>query len=298
MKRVCLLVVCLMAMWGTCPGVSAQGFLGETACSGAGCFPGLWGSGGIGMPTVYVGWLDYSKGSTWELQRVGSAGTASWPLKGLWLGATKEFTSCEDIGFLISGSVFVPRRSHGTWVESPRVTDFDFDISSYQWWSIDGLVTKRISGSFELLAGLRWDHTSTRIHYNDDTSDDYTLNTYIPLVGVQIAERSCNGTLLVRFMGSPVPFGELTYAFWTGQNYAESASFALSKSHFMELFAEYNRCVGGNLTAGLFVKWNSLSVKTSEGHLAGTGGEPASWNVDIQSLVIGGSICLGFSSPL
>jgi hypothetical protein len=297
-KRVCVVVVCLVAVCGLCPPVPAQGIFGEGALTSGAGYPCAWGAGGITMPRVYVGWLEQSKGSTWTIERADRTGTAAWPLKGLWLGATEEFTGCDGIGLLVSGSLFIPRHSSGTWLPSPQAADFNFEIPSYGWWSIDGLVTKRVSGAFELVGGLRWDHSSIRVAYRDNTDDDYILNAYIPLVGVQVAQKSCNGSLTVRFMGTPVVLGGLKYHFWTGDGYSESGNFAPNNSYFMELFAEYSWCMGNNITAGGFAKWNSLSIKTRESHLAGSTTEPVRWGVGIQSLVVGGSVSVGFSSPL
>jgi hypothetical protein len=250
------------------------------------------------MPRVYVGWLEQSKGSTWAIERPASIGTAAWPLKGLWLGATEEFKRCDGIGLLVSGSLFIPRHSSGTWLPSPQGENYTFEIPSHEWWSIGGLVTTRVSGAFELLGGLRWDRSSIRVAYRDNTHDDYVLNAYIPLVGVQVAQQSCNSSLTVRFMGTPVVLGALKYHFWTGDGYTEYGDFALNNSYFMELFAEYSWCMGNSITAGGFVKWNSFSAKTQESHLTGSTTEPVSWSVGIQSLVVGGSVSVGFSSPL
>jgi hypothetical protein len=293
-----VLLVGLVGLWGLPGEVSAQGFLGGDARSGISGLPVACGSGGIGMPSIYLGWLEHPKGSTWVIQRRNDTGTAPWSLRGLWVSASQEVVGCDGFGFLVSGSIFVPQRASGTWFRSPRTEKVDFNIPSYDWWSIDGLVTSRISGSFELLAGVRWDHTSTRVRFADDTDDDYILNAYLPLVGVQVAQRSCNGKLLVRFMGAPVAFGKLKYHYWTGTNYSESGDFDLTKSYLVEFFADYQRAVTSNLTAGVFVKWNSLTVKTREQHLSGSSTDPTSWAVGIQSVVIGGSVSVGFSSPL
>ncbi len=162
MKRICVLLVGMVVVWGLCSEVSAQGLFGNASTPGSGGFPCTWESGATGMPSIYVGWLDSPNGSTWAIQRnKQSTGTAPWSLKGLWLGATKDFNGCNGLGFVVSGSIFVPQRASGTWALSPGSYSVDFNIPSYDWWSVDGLVTSRISGACELVAGFRWDHTST-----------------------------------------------------------------------------------------------------------------------------------------
>lgn len=297
MKKVCSVVWCLVALCGLCSQVFAQeGFPAGAWTSGSG-LPCAQGSEGIGLPSVYVGWLEHRQGSSWTIQRPDGAGTAAWPLRGLWLGAEQHFRGCEGIGLLVSGSLFLPQHSYGAWVSSPGSTDYNFEIPSYEWWSADGLVTKQVSGAFEVLAGLRWDHSSVRVTYSDQTDDDYILNTYLPLVGVQMAERSSNGSLIVRVLGTPVALGSLKYNFWTGTGYAEQGNFTPTNSYFVELFTEYTRSMGGNLAAGIFAKWNALSLNTGTHHLSGSTTEAVSWNVNIRSLVIGGSVSLGFSLP-
>ncbi len=97
-----------------------------------------------------------------------------------WLGATKEVTYDAGPGFLVSGGILVPRRVEGAWFSSPDTTQrFPFEIPSYDWWYVDGLVKACVPGNLELLAGFRWDHTSTRVDYSDNTTDDYILNSYI-----------------------------------------------------------------------------------------------------------------------
>ena len=298
MKRVCAVFFCLLTLIAMGTDASAQGLFGGGEWTSGLGLPCSWGSGGIGMPSVYVGWLESPRGSTWSLQRRDHTGTAAWPLRGLWLGVSKEFMGCEGLGLLVSGSLFLPRHSYGTWVASPRSEDFKFEVPSYDWWSLDALAAKRISGGCELLAGMRWDHSSIRIGYYDNTDDDYILNAYIPLVGMQMAQRSCAGSLVVRVVGTPVVFGNLTYNFWTGDGYNEHRNFTSNNSYFVELFAEYSRSVGGNLVAGAFAKWNALSVRTEDKNLRGSTTEPISWSVNIQSLVVGGSLSLGFTCPL
>jgi hypothetical protein len=297
-KRVRVLLLGLVVCWGFSAQVSAQGFFSDNAGSSASALPCAWGSGGFGTPSIYVGWLEHPQGSTWVIQRELRTGTAPWPLKGLWLSASEEVVGCDGLGLLVAGSVFVPQRASGTWLQSPIPGAAPFDIPSYEWWSIDGLLTSRISGSFQLLAGVRWDHTSTRVDYTDHSDDDYILNAYLPLIGLQMNQRSFNGSLLVRFMGAPVAFGNLKYHYWAADGYSEAGDFGLKNSYLLEFLADYRRAVTGNLTVGGFVKWNSLAVKTTERNLSGSSTDAVSWKVDIKSLVIGGTLSVGFSCPL
>lgn len=252
----------------------------------------------FGDPNLYIGWLDSARGSTWSLQRQNSSGTASWPFRGLWLGASEEFNIGKGNGLLVSGSVLLPKRSAGTWYNSPAASTFDFEIPSYEWWAVDALVRGGLSGPFALLAGFRWDHTSTRVNYSDNSSDDYILNLYLPLVGAQLNQRFANGALLFRFLATPIVPGRVKYNFWDRLGFSEYGDFSVNRGYFMEIFSDYRFKITDDLSAGGFVKWNSVHVTTSERSLSGLATEPVSWTVDLRSWAVGGSLSLGFSSFL
>jgi hypothetical protein len=250
------------------------------------------------MPTLYFGWLNHPTGSVWALQRQNSTGTAQWPLKGFWLGATKDITLDGGFGLLVSGGVFLPRRAEGSWVRSPDSATFGFEIPSYEWWNLDGMAKIPISGNFDLLCGVRWDHKSTRVDYTDNTSDDYILNSYIPLIGAQFNQRFSNGALLVRVVGSPIARGRMKYNFWTRSNYAEYGDFDInSGSSFLEVLADYRVKVGSELFVGGFAKWNSQQVRTGHKDLSGSTNESVSWAVDIRSWTVGADVSLDFACP-
>ncbi len=307
MKRVCLLLLVLMTLALVPSGVDAQGagvsqdsqgpggfsFFGVNGKGGA---KGLAGSGLFSLPTLHIGWLEHAKGTSWALQRTTSSGTAPWPLKGLWFGATKEVAVSGDLGFMLSGGFLSPTRSSGTWFTTPAAATFRFEIPSYDWWSADGFVKRRVSGPFEVLAGLRYDHTSTRVNYSDESSDDYILNTYIPTIGVQVAHRFSGSSLTVRFLGSPVVWGTLRYAYWAPPiNYGESGDFRpKGDCSFVEFFADYRARMTGRMDVGAFAKWNSLRVNTSDAALSGGSTEQVSWNVAIRSWTYGATLHLGF----
>jgi hypothetical protein len=308
-KKLYAVLMGMVVLWAFAADTPAQGFLGgESAPRLNGFFPRWPGSvcnagdtqasGLTRPPSVYLGWLEHSKGSTWSLQRQQSIGTAPWPLRGFWLGASKDFALDDCFGVLISGSAFFPQRSAGTWFADPLGRSFDFEIPSYDWWSLDGLVKSRISGNLEFLAGFRWDHTSTRVNYSDNTVDDYILNAYVPLIGLQIYRSFSTNCLLVRFVGSPIVGGRLRYHFWNRLGYAEFGDFDVRNGYFMEFWANYALKIKGDLNLGGFVKWNALRVETSEQGLSGLTAEPVSWVVDIRSWTLGGTLSLGFSSPL
>jgi hypothetical protein len=308
MKKLYVLLLAVAVLWGLPLGGLAQGSFNAGIPAGVGglSFPfSNWSScangtmsGLTSMPILYFGWLEHSGGSSWALQRQASKGTATWPLKGFWFGATKEVTFDAGPGFLLSGGTFVPRTVDGRWFSPPGMGSFSFEIPSYDWWYVDGLVKARVPGNFELLAGFRWDHTSTRVDYSDNTSDDYILNSYIPFIGTQIYQPFSNGSVLVRVVGAPLVFGTLRYHYWSRNGFSESGDFPLNtKSSFLEVLADYRVKLTSGLRVGCFAKWNWLRVRTDDRNLSGSTSESVSWGVDIRSWILGCDVSLAFSCP-
>jgi hypothetical protein len=293
-------------------GAFAQGFPGSFGPQGAGGqFPGAAGNirpyngcarpGCWGVPAFYVGWLEHSRGSTWTIhsqrQAASATATAPWALKGLWLEVAEDLNFGNCYGALVSAGVFLPQSSSGTWRRSFPVDEVEFTVPSYEWWQLEGLVTRRVSGPLELVAGLRWDRTSVRVNYVDRTLDDYILAAYVPLLGVQLNQRSATNSALIRFVGSPLVRGGLKYHFWTGTGYTEIGDFGVSDGSFMELLASYSLRVRTDLMLGGFVKWNALQLKTETSHLSGSITDPIWWDVDIRSWTFGGTVSLAFGCP-
>jgi hypothetical protein len=308
MKKLFSIFVGMVMLWALVGHASAQPFFENVGTSGVSALPFHWtnstyrhnntyGAGLLGTSSIYFGWLEHPNGSTWSLQRQGDSGTAPWPLRGYWLGASQEFFPNERFGFLISGSLFLPRRSAGTWYNELHTSTFDFEIQSYNWGSVDGLAKLRMCGGVDILGGFRWDHTSTRVRYSDNTDDDYILNAYLPLLGIQIGNNFSGGSFLVRFVGAPKVYGQLRYHFWDNQGFAEFGDFGISDGYFMELLVDYSMRFRGNMNIGGFVKGNSFHCKTDRQSLSGSTAEPVFWNVEIRSWTVGATLSLAFASP-
>jgi hypothetical protein len=280
MKKLYTLLMIMIALCAVAADSQGQGFSGIT-----------------GTPKVYFGWTEHAKGSTWALQRQTSTGTAAWPLSGFWLGASKDLVLGDRFGVLVSGSVFFPRRSAGTWREETSLRTFDFEIPQYDWWTLDGLAKCGLTGGAEFLAGFRWDHTSTRVNYSDNTDDDYILNAYLPLIGMQLNKRSSNCSMLLRCVGSPWVGGRLKYHFWDNLGSAEFGDFRVNNGYFLEFFADCSMRIASDLSVGGFAKWNYLRVKTDEQSLSGSTAERVSWAVDVRSWTFGATLSLVFAGP-
>jgi hypothetical protein len=248
----------------------------------------------FGSPDLYVGWLEHRKGATWTINRPNSSGTAEWPLRGYWIGMSESIMPQDRFGLLIGGSVFFPHRGAGAWYTTGAIGAIDFEVPSYYWWSVDGLVRGSVSDNFDILAGFRWDHTSTRVKYSDNTDDDYILNLYLPLIGAQLHQQFAGGELLFRIIGTPLVPGRITYNFWTNTNFSEFGDFDVVRGSFIETLLDYRFRMSSHLDVGGFAKWNMMHVNTRENSLSGSTVESVSWTVDIRSWTVGGSLSLGF----
>ncbi|MFH0823747.1 MAG: hypothetical protein V2B18_13440 [Pseudomonadota bacterium] len=294
MKKVLSVFIAMAALWYPSSSVFAQGMATFPINQSYGAYgERATGSGFLGTPRLYFGRLEHTNASVWSLQRRSGTGTAAWPLRGYWLGASTDLSLSAPLGLLVSGSVFLPQNSAATWYPEPVGTAYDFEVPSYDWWSADALAKYSVAGGLDVLAGLRWDHTSTRVSYFDNTDDDYILNAYIPLFGVQLSQRSSYGSLLIRAVGSPWVAGRLKYHFWTRTAYAEFGDFDANSGYYAELFADYSLKITGNVGLGGFLKWNALHLYTAEQNLSGSNTEPISWSVDIKSWTFGASLSVG-----
>jgi len=296
-----------MMVWGLSGADFARGFLGMDGTAPVGTLPFNFPSNvvctgtGPGIMSGYnvsLGWFEQRDGSIWALERQTSTGTATWPLKGLWMQSTQELTLDRRFGLLLSTGFLIPRRMSGTWVSRPAGTTFGFDIPSYDWGYVDGIIKAGVSDGLDILAGFRWDRISTRVNYSDNTSDDYVLNSYLPLIGAQMNKRFSESSILVRFIGTPWVYGTLKYHYWDRLGFAEFGDFRVnSKSSYFEILADYRFKLRRGIRAGGFAKWNWLRVRTDSHDLSGSTSESVAWAVDTKSWVIGGTVSVDFGSP-
>lgn len=242
-----------------------------------------------------LGWLEHPKGSTIVLKRPSTISTASWPLRGAWTGAFADVQLGDTWGMLFSRGAISTQRGAGTWTTTSSPNTYGFDVPGYETWFLEGLLSRRAGRPVRLLAGVRWDHSSMRLLYSDDTYDDYVLDGYIPVVGLQVSDPLLGVGLTMRCLVSPFVPGNFRYHYWDNRGYAEFGSFPFSKGYFLEFLGDYNRKVAGWITMGGFVRWNTLRAQTCEKELQGLSSDPVSWDLNKQVWIVGGTLSLIFS---
>jgi hypothetical protein len=301
-------VAAAFALLISVPAVSlSQGFSSFALPSGlfGGPSPFSSGSRPDGMPwldplSFYAGWGEpvNSLVFAFDGQLGASVGLRHrWAVRGVWLGVAEKINFSERCGVGVEAWWLVPSTARGS--EDATFTrilfiavpsgdeEFPFSLVPFtvtgpqgqswntfpDWWYIDGrLMAKPIWRDFDLLAGFRYDHFSTRFEFPFDpfgdipssSSDrsDITVNSYIPYVGFQYNSVGSASNLCMRLIGFPwVP--ATVQHFQTGEAgagiRAESNGNFNRRGYFLEFFGEYSRTVFGDAGLGGWLRWNVLS---------------------------------------
>ncbi|MDD5657844.1 MAG: hypothetical protein PHF00_11400 [Elusimicrobia bacterium] len=197
-------------------------------------------------------------------------------------------------GRLLAGGWLLPARAAGVWTPDPTAPTFTFDAISQQWATVDGLYRYRaLEDRFDVLAGFRWDRKKAKLHYSDDTDDVYTLDTYAPLLGLQVNQPAAGGVISARGMGSPLTYGSMKYRFWDNFGFTENGDFPLKNGAQIELRAQYSHPVGRRLQLGGFLQWNRQWVHSKEVALSGSTSERVSWDISNEALTVGVTVAFG-----
>lgn len=290
-----VVVLCAALFLSSLPGPGSAQDLSATGVA-RGLFALPFRDGAVMSPRVYLGWLEHPTGMTLTMHRTNKDGVASWPVKGLWAGLETGLALSENLGLLVSGGVLLSQRASGNLLWSDGRADA-FHVEGYQAGHVQGLLSYQAAGPVQVLAGFRWDHSSTRLLYWDSTPDDYILNAYLPLVGLQVDQQFFAGDLRVRCVGFAAVPGSLKYHYWDGA-YSEFGDFDLGRGYFLDIFTEYSKSLMGDFRVGAFLSWNVVHAQSREELLSGSTHEPISWSADKRSWILGASIALNFVGPL
>lgn len=303
--------------------VSAQalpalgGAFGRSSCCGEEAAPG----GGLDFGIGYLGdpggaRLDFvpnnNFGGVFPLFR------HSFPLEGLWLGASANIPLDDRMTFFLTGSWLVP--SNGGSEEDysyPYILTIRYTRkwnSSIQWYTLGAGGSFSLTGPVAFLAGFRYD--SFQVGFSDPEDApffwanrrvdeaDVRVNLYMPYVGLVCGLGS---TVKVGFIGFPYLPGDVKYGETWGNTNPPSARFEMSgnvsNSYFMEIFVEGGaNLAGANIS--LFGKWEYLRSRASLDMDVGTNPTAPTFNdtvdmvLDRQCWTIGGKFALNFISPL
>lgn len=296
LKRVLLLCVCVIVVPGVSP---AQGL--PTGYSS------VFSSYPISL-SASVGWLSHPSGMslTTRLINFNQEFVDENPLRGAWLELTAQCSVSDRVGLLISGGMLAPSESGGAEQQTVAGTAAEYSLSGTSWGSIQGLVSYGLSDSFQVIGGFRWDHFNTRVDFSRSPAFlDFKLNTYVPLIGVQLDQRFFDGALITRIMGWPGTLpGHMTQSYVGGPQTQGKDRIEQDpgRGYLIEFCTEYRKTLFGSASAGVLLRWNTLHVAADEGRYdwrtnrtIGTG--LATESFDRQSLTIAGSLTVDFTLP-
>lgn len=277
--------------------------------------PGMFRSAGcdggqVGNPVdfkAYVGWLEHARGSSisYDYDEENLLYVDRFPLSGVWTSAQAHARLTDRTGFTASGGILIPSLKSGLETEEVNAWAFSFGVDEITWGYLEGSASYEWNRGVRFLAGFRWDKFSCKLDY-DDLNDflHFTLNTYIPVVGLEVGEKIGSSELTVRAVGWPGPIGgEIDYNYvWPGGPSWEYAVKPASGGSFLEFFAEYSRDMFGSGSVGLFGKWTALDIRTPDGSYqwrnGGTGTNALRMVHRRQAWVVGASLNYNFDSGL
>lgn len=321
MKRFAILAFVAMGLALAPVAVNAQGLF--SGLPGLPSFGGyLGGPSGCGEKLgpgsnleAYVGWMEDREGTTISADTTGiSIGGVNsvrhhFANRGLWLGLADTISLSDRVSFLASGWYLVPSSSTSREVYNAGliVQERTWDTDA-RWWYVDGLLAFGCAGGLNALAGLRYDYYTVRFKnpFNatfvtslpSDTADA-TSEGWIPLFGLQYAQSSSMGSLVVRAVGVPTLLGTVKYNQTVGGTPARvEARGNYNNGYFLEIFAEYSKSFGPG-SVGVFGRWNGTKGYANADFaippLAGT--DTFRLTVQRNTWTVGGSFSLNFTLP-
>jgi hypothetical protein len=272
------------------PGMPARGF----SCAGSDTRPF------IDRPTVYVGWLDHRNGINMsnDLPDLlgGITNVRPRPLKGLWLGGSVRLRVADRLGCLISGGTLIPQKKAGTIVSNIGLTA-DFAMDEEDWYLLEGLGTYQVADRFNFLAGFRWDHTSSRLHVTrpGDSFDDFVVNAYLPIVGVEVRQGRPENEAMFRLLGFPAVPGTIVFHNWSVNNTdASTSSQSFVRGYYLEALMQYRRHMHKGCNVGAFARWNFMYSATDAQPALSPDGETIRWLFQRKSWTLGIECSLDF----
>ncbi len=285
-------------------------FLGATGHSSAG-FPSgnmlsdlTSASQEIDPVRFSFGWLEHPNGLTLSDDLPGLLGgivnVRQRPLRGVWISLKMSAGLLERLALELSGATLLAGESDGLITSNIGLTA-DFEGAGLEWFYLQSLFQWDVAGDFSFLAGVRWDHTKVRFHVTRPSAgnDDFIVNCYMPLVGLQVRRASPAGHISLRLLGFTVVPGNLKFHTWSeSSTYSQESNQDFSGGHCMEIEAQYSRRVFGTIDASLFGRWDLFHASTSiEDALVPAPVRAIRWTMDRKSWTLGMAISCSLNYP-
>ncbi len=241
-----------------------------------------------------VGWLEHPKGLSFnnDLPKLlgGITNVRARPLRGVMGSVTMSGKLCDRINLELTGATLFSREAGGTITSNIGLTA-DFEGHGAEWSYVESILEWEYSDNFSLLAGIRWDHTKARFHVirPATSNDDFIVNAYLPVIGLQSQQPFAYGNIAMRILGSPFAPGSLKFHTWSEvTTYSQESHQEFSDGYLFEIQGEWRKNIFGSMDVSLFGKWDLFRAKTPVDNVL----VPApvldiSWNMDRKSWTVG-----------
>lgn len=258
-------------------------------------------------PTVYLGYVTHRNGVNihTDFFQEDFFEDISDPLRGLWLGASVSLFAGDGFGVVAGAGALVPWNSRAHDDTTDAGVTIGYSPRPHNQWSIvEALATYQVYGGLKLLGGFRWDHFATKLTYSDFPAGDlhYTINAYLPVVGLESQVGTAGTSASAGIMGFPTVPGNFTYEYNSPASLVsnhEESSQAWNRGYFLECFLRFSHRVSGNTAMGAFATYNVLHAVTGQGSydwqlppVSGTNG--LEYVFHRQSWTFGGSLAVEF----
>jgi hypothetical protein len=292
-------------------------------------------------PNFYVGWMQSLKPTKLVFDDAGPglflAGNHWWKSAGWWFGIEERINATDRCGIVIDAWLLLPQNRHGTEYERTQRTFFD-EIISFgseeeiiidfiprtqiipgsrswttrdDWWFLDGAIYCGSSNTFQIIGGGRYEHFSTRFKKPDEVvaipsvgtdTIDITVNSFLPIIGVQSGLNGAENSFSLRLIGFPMVYGNATHfetgEAGTGTRIETKGSFR--RAYWWEILGQCSRNLFPGANVGAFVRWNvihgsaNFHSELQPNHLSA---EDDQGTFDRNTITIGGNFSLSFTSP-
>lgn len=244
-----------------------------------------------------IGWLEHPKGLSFnnDLPKLpgGITNVRQRPLRGVMGSVTMSGKLSDRFNLELTGATLFSREADGTITSNIGLTA-DFEGHGVEWSYVESILEWEYSNNFSLLAGLRWDHTKARFHVirPATSNDDFIVNAYLPVFGVQAHQAFAFGNIAMRVIGSPFAPGSLKFHTWSEVTmYSQESNQDFTHGYLFEIQGEWRKNILGSMDVSLFGKWDLFRAKT----LVDNALVPApvldiSWSMDRKSWTVGASV--------
>lgn len=217
-------------------------------------------------PSIYAGWMVGPKGVEFEINSqdrvVGALQGVkhSYPLDGIWLGASHYLQPANSLGLYIGSWFLIDQESDSTemYITAPVMEENWKTLSDRR--LVDTAVALNIGGPIELLGGFRFDYLSTGFKDRmiapgaiaSATEAEAISYAYLPYMGIQFRRRSTMGALILKFIGAPCYPGNFDYQESINSRTRIVANGNYFEGHTLETGLEFSRVIFGADIGGFF----------------------------------------------